>query len=702
MATVTHYVADTENCVPKSALYVEEINNVLESEFGDDFVLPTPTYEEDPGPDERDWRTHVWCTGFAPVGATDPDEVVIRNSLSGFFQHLNSIKGKSIVWFHNLAWDGPLLIYYLLSDGYTRSMNGRGMLPSEQEKIAALIEEGKIEEADDLEERIQKRADSGWKNPERGTFSTTISDTGTWYSMKVTLRNNRTIEFRDSLKILPFTVDTIAKSLKTKAQKLVGTIDYAKFRPVGYEPDETEVEYVVNDILVMSEALGMLASREVNLLDSLTIGSACMSEFYRILGKGDKKKGKKKFRLIFDELDPKTDAQLRPAYHGGFCYVHADGDIVDLRGTGTYGTVSDVNSLYPSVMKGHRYPVGLPRTIDPDEFEDRRHSVEWVAKMQVDFTVKPDHIPFIQVKGSIWQENEHLRSSEGPITLTFTRPEYELFLEQYDVAYQEVTAFWTFASANNVFDEYIDYWYEVKNTATNPVDRMIAKLMLNNLYGKMAQGMSRNGGVPYIDDKGVLRYRIEHATAPGGHIAAGAYITAYAKAVTVRAAQANYDNFLYADTDSLHIIGEPKAIAVGKGLGEWDPEARWDMARYVRQKTYIERLIYKKKPLDEPEIDIKAAGAPPAVKTRMLYKVTEYKDGQWLYYRLQTDENDEITSPKRDTDEVFERFTFGLSEAGKLRRVATVGGPILEETTFKIHPVDDMTLDPYTGLYRIA
>ena len=86
----------------------------------------------------------------------------------------------------------------------------------------------------------------------------------------------------------------------------------------------------------------------------------------------------------------------------------------------------------------------------------------------------------------------------------------------------------------------------------------------------------------------------------------------------------------------------------------------------------------------------------------MLYKVTEYKDGQWLYYRLQTDENDEITSPKRDTDEVFERFTFGLAEAGKLRRVATVGGPILEETTFKIHPVDDMTLDPYTGLYRIA
>ncbi len=38
------------------------------------------------------------------------------------------------------------------------------------------------------------------------------------------------------------------------------------------------------------------------------------------------------------------------------------------------------------------------------------------------------------------------------------------------------------------------------------------------------------------------------------YTAAGVFITSHARALTIRAAQASYDVFAYADTDSLHLL----------------------------------------------------------------------------------------------------------------------------------------------------
>ena len=125
------------------------------------------------------------------------------------------------------------------------------------------------------------------------------------------------------------------------------------------------------------------------------------------------------------------------------------------------------------------------------------------------------------------------------------------------------------------------------------------------------------------------------------------------------------------------------------------------MARFTRQKTYIERVVWtSKKGEVEPFLDIKAAGAPAAVKERLQYKVTDYdRENGYRHYHLDFDDEDNIISERRDDEDVLNRFTVGLTEAGKLTRRKVVGGSVLIETTFKIHDPEQW-VDPDTGLAR--
>ena len=71
----------------------------------------------------------------------------------------------------------------------------------------------------------------------------------------------------------------------------------------------------------------------------------------------------------------------------------------------------------------------------------------------------------------------------------------------------------------------------------------------------------------------------------------GVFITAYARSITINAAQNNYDIFAYADTDSLHLLTDedPDNLEVDPyALGAWKLEYRFDRALFVRAKTYIE------------------------------------------------------------------------------------------------------------------
>lgn len=691
------FVADFETTTPKPTLYDGEEGD-LAGALSRDYSghteevanEQTVIYENFLDSWEYDNETRVWM--FIGMGVAEHprrEDITRGQSVSDFLDWIfYKLDNGDIVFFHNMAFDISFVIPALWEMGFVR------------DALAPFT---------DASGKQQRR-----RNPRPASFSTLCSPEGAFYEIKITAMKGYTITIRDSWKLIPGTLDAIAHDLQTGAEKLKGTIDYSKSRPMGYEATEKEIAYGENDVLVLSEALFKMFEQVPILSSCLTIGGAAMKEFYITLAESapgmvlDPKAresvkgtnnlisiGKAYFKDLCPDLESEDEAWFRRAYRGGWCINNTDGNIL----RSVIHTL-DVNSLYPSVMFSHSYPVGHPTFRDPSRFWALRNSMEYFVEFRADYKIRPDHHPFLQDRNGRFGQQAHVTECNDGLTRVLSRPDFELFLEQYEDSTMEIIRFATFESTSNIFDAFVTKFYAMKNSnkvngvVINPVLYLFAKLMLNNLYGKMGQAPNRASGIPVLDSKGALRFTSEASESGGGYIPIGAYITAYARCVTVRGAQAITNHggvFDYADTDSLHAHGisiedMKKLLKVGDALGEWDHEYSSDMGRFVRQKTYMERRI------DTGEVIIKACGAPDAVKQRLRHRVTEgdvfslfkvrREDKEMLVYSVAKD--DVILTEKRSDEELFERFTYGLKEAGKITRQSITGGTNFRHTTFAI------------------
>ena len=173
-------------------------------------------YERETTTDPKDCR--VWAFGVVEVGNTQ--NFYWGKTLDEFMERFLT-KDCHTCYFHNLKFDGEFILHWLLTNGYT------------------WVKEKK--EAQDK------------------TFTTLISDMGQFYTIDIykkwdkTNRNQIALHLIDSLKILPLSVKEIAGAFKMSIQKT--EIDYDKIRPVGYEMDETEREYLYNDCAIIAKAL---------------------------------------------------------------------------------------------------------------------------------------------------------------------------------------------------------------------------------------------------------------------------------------------------------------------------------------------------------------------------------------------------------------------------------------------------------------
>ena len=125
----------------------------------------------------------------------------------------------------------------------------------------------------------------------------------------------------------------------------------------------------------------------------------------------------------------------------------------------------------------------------------------------------------------------------------------------------------------------------------------------------------------------------------------GCFITAYAREKTIRSAQANYDRFIYADTDSLKLVGYEAPVGLDihdTHLGFWKDEGDFTNSKWIRAKTYLVTVADKTK--------VTCAGMPDNVKEQVTY----------------------------------DNFCSGSTFSGKLVPRRYPGGIILEETTFTI------------------
>ena len=479
---------------------------------------------------EEDCRVWVW--GICSV--SNPEVFHWGLDVESFIEWCQ--QHASLAFFHNLAFDASFMMDYLLKAGYT------------------------------------------WvkENPRKGQFTTLISDMGKFYSVTVVWMNGHQTEYRDSLKKLPMTVARVARTFNLPEGK--GDIDYHLPRPVGYQPTPEEIDYLRRDVQIIAHALHQ---QMMEGMTRLTVGSDSLAEYKDLTGK-------KLFEKTFPILSDEMDSEIRRAYRGGWTYA-------DPRFTGKRqgcGRVYDVNSLYPFIMYDRLLPYGLP------VFQEGLPKITkarplFIASITFTARLKADHLPCIQVKANrMFLDTEYQTVIDEPTTMFVTNVDLELWEEQYDLDIISYNGGWSFKAAHGFFADYIDKWMKVKETAEGG-RREIAKLHLNSLYGKFATNPNITGKYPVLDGDVVKLKKGDDETRNPVYTAMGVFITAYARQLTVRAAQSNYAVFAYADTDSLHLLTteHPKSLDIDKTrMGAWDFEGAFTEALYMRPKAYAELM----------------------------------------------------------------------------------------------------------------
>ena len=559
-------------------------------------------------------KTRVWAWAVCEI---ETEQYYYGNSMYSFFRFLKM--NPDTYYFHNLKFDGEFIVSYLFEDGYT--YNTTRKLKAKE-------------------------------------FTGIIADTGQWYNLIVKMNSKIKIKFLDSLKILPFSVEQIAKAFSLPIQKL--KIDYTADREIGHELTEEEKAYIRNDVTIVAKALKVLFNQG---LTKMTQASNAMFDYKKTIGA-------KSFKYWFPILDDEVDKIIRKSYKGGFTYLKDEYKEKDVKD----GIVLDVNSLYPYVMYSEKLPYGNPIRYE-GKYEWKLGYPLYIQYFTCCFELKSNHIPTLQIRhSSYFAPNEYVKSSQGrDYTLCMTNVDLEIFMEHYDVYGIQWHYGYMFHGVEGMFSDYIDKWTKVKIQADidgNNGLRTLAKLMLNALYGRFGLNPNCTRKIPYLEN-GIVKYKVgEQETRPPVYIPMATFITAYARRKTITSAQAVYDRFIYADTDSLHLLGTelPDLEIHDTKLGAWKHESTFNRARFIRQKCYIEHwVMHKNKSVNENNIT--CAGLPKnCIYGARVYK-TKLKGNIWA------------VSCKKIS---FQNFHTGLTVSGKLIPKHVVGGVVLFDTDFTI------------------
>ena len=288
------------------------------------------------------------------------------------------------------------------------------------------------------------------------------------------------------------------------------------------------------------------------------------------------------FKRRFPPLDKKDYRRMRPAYYGAIVYSKP-GEYRDCRSW-------DVNSLYPSIMCDMPMPVGAPVWYDGEYRDDDDYPLH-IDVVAFDAKLKTGKTATLTNILPVWgYEGERLDSTLGVVTMPVTDVDWKTLTENYDVHVWDYVGGWKFRKSHDLYYEYVNKWFHVKQTATGERRRM-AKLLLNSLVGKFGASLYRPMLHPKPSTDGGVDFTVERpeSTNSLAWLPTAAYVNAYGRQVLSRAMNANTGRVLYADTDGMILEGldAPTGIETDdRKLGAWKNDHTYEKLRILGNRKY--------------------------------------------------------------------------------------------------------------------
>lgn len=462
--------------------------------------------------------------------------------------------GSCDIYFHDLSFDGEFILWYLLENSYRYDEELKG----------------------------------------NKTFKSIIDETGCIYS--ITIRHNQTTitTLKCSYKLFPKSISDIGKLVGI--EKLNETHDYNEIKNYHSieELPEEEIKYITNDVRIMVELIKYLQEKGVK---GITISTSAYKNWLQ-----------GKYSLCKNQMkkDPNEEIVeiVRKSYRGGITKVNQKYAGLEFNDVISF----DVNSLYPSVMYENPMPVGEGKIYKSIEegMKDNRHLFIVVAFVQY-AKVRTGQHTFIGNTSGFSYARKYIYDDELQNKMLYLwLDEFNLFKLIYDAQY-EILKVVGWKKANYVFNDYIDRWYKVKENAKNDVERSLAKLMLNSLYGKFGMNDNRVTKIPVEIDEKIIYHTMKNNTTYY-YKEVASYITSKARCKLASFMNRCGDNFLYCDTDSVYYIGHEipelfKDVVDQKKLGYWKYEGHYTRFKALKAKCYLKQL-------DDGTIERRIAGCP--------------------------------------------------------------------------------------------
>lgn len=402
-----------------------------------------------------------------------------------------------------------------------------------------------------------------------------------------------------------------------------------------------DIDYCITDTVGLAKAI--VKRYEVG-KQSLTTASDAI----KVLEEMTNLKSSGRFKRFYSPLPPDIDDLMRPAYRGGYTFLNPcySGKVLEAV------HVVDVNSMYPFQMYSKPLPYDKPRIVETGEVIPKKLYCLGIQKFTIgNAYIKDGYPPFLTNTNTLVHAAEYIYeiTEHQPIerrTFHMTLEEFELFKEFYDYTDLQLCGGFLFKSRNDMFKEYIDHFWKLK-TSDDPAIKTMGKLLLNSPYGKFSEGYKKKNFEIYYDEK--ICYReADTEIKPSGYLPVGIFITAYARVDLLKSiVKIGVDNFIYCDTDSMHIFRNRDNIEKldmdKERIGAWDHENYFERAYYIRAKRYCGEYIED----GEKKLKIACAGIKTKDIEEQITCFEDFKQGREIKtVEFKQGVNGQYTRPK--------------------------------------------------------
>lgn len=390
----------------------------------------------------------------------------------------------------------------------------------------------------------------------------------------------RKIVFRDSSALLPFSLKKITETFGVAHAKK--DFDVAKITEVTPEL----LEYLRYDCIGLWESLNKFFNSQI-LSDTshrFTVASQALEKFKNYL------------QNPLPACPKHADEFVRESYAGG--RVEIFNPVYTYRGKSL--KCYDINSMYPFAMLQDM----------PTQFEEfsPKMDLERMGFIHCEVCVPAEiKIPILWVKG------KKFLFPVGNLKGIWSTLELRAAIKQGAVI-NRVLACAYFSNGGPIFKEFVTDLYEHRKNSETEVEKIIAKLLMNSVYGKMGINLDREGleldngqvgVIPQFEIKtrngNIFRFvKTQVSLRSFSNVAIASWITSIARTHLHSILEQNANSLFYCDTDSIFTTN---TLPTGSGLGKLKLEFETrDPCCFLLPKTYFTPHKISMKGFDKKKI----------------------------------------------------------------------------------------------------